>query len=338
MKNSNAMRSLWLFIFCIIGPSVARGDLLVGSWQTDSIRRYDDSGLYLGDFVPATSGGLDLPDGMDFGADGNLYVASSNSNQVLRYDGKSGAFIDAFINSGLNGPGNLQFGPDGLLYVCNKNLGQVLRFNPDDGSLESVFASGGGLINPVGLLWKDGLLYVSDFSAGVIRRYDAKSGDFADNFANVPSPLILNLDSSGNVLVSSHSSSNILRFDGKGNPLGSFLNGGPVSCPVGHLFDGNGELWVASWQNHRLLRYNAQNGNYIGEFSSGFGLFLPNDLLRFPKLISGDVNQDGVADLLDIAPFVQLLSQGGFQAEADINGDGVVDLLDIAPFVELLSG
>ena len=52
----------------------------------------------------------------------------------------------------------------------------------------------------------------------------------------------------------------------------------------------------------------------------------------------GDVNGDGTIDLLDVAPFVELLVDGGFQIEADINEDGVVDLLDVGPFVDLLMG
>jgi hypothetical protein len=39
-----------------------------------------------------------------------------------------------------------------------------------------------------------------------------------------------------------------------------------------------------------------------------------------------------------VAPFVDLLSAGGFQAEADVNLDGSVNLLDVGPFVELLAG
>ena len=54
-------------------------------------------------------------------------------------------------------------------------------------------------------------------------------------------------------------------------------------------------------------------------------------------VLHGDVNLDGVVNLLDVAPFVSVLSSGSFQAEADINKDGVVDLLDVAPFVDLLS-
>ena len=51
----------------------------------------------------------------------------------------------------------------------------------------------------------------------------------------------------------------------------------------------------------------------------------------------GDINGDGLINLIDVAPFVNLLNAGIFQLEADINQDGVVDLLDIAPFVDLLS-
>ncbi len=52
----------------------------------------------------------------------------------------------------------------------------------------------------------------------------------------------------------------------------------------------------------------------------------------------GDVNLDGEVNLLDVQPFVDLLTSGSYQAEADINQDGVVNLLDVQPFVDLLSG
>ncbi len=57
-----------------------------------------------------------------------------------------------------------------------------------------------------------------------------------------------------------------------------------------------------------------------------------------PEFVLGDINQDGVIDLLDVAPFVDLIVSGEFQSEADLNGDGVVNLQDVAPFVDLLTG
>lgn len=54
-------------------------------------------------------------------------------------------------------------------------------------------------------------------------------------------------------------------------------------------------------------------------------------------VLLGDVNLDGEVNLLDVAPFIDVISQGIFQAEADTNQDGIVNLLDVGPFVTLLS-
>ena len=61
------------------------------------------------------------------------------------------------------------------------------------------------------------------------------------------------------------------------------------------------------------------------------------DVVSIP-VIPGDVNGDGVVDGLDIQPFVDLLTGGGYQAEADINSDAVVDGLYIQPFVDIITG
>jgi hypothetical protein len=45
-----------------------------------------------------------------FGPDGNLYVASMNTNQILRYDGHTGAFLGVFAaGAGVDGPTYLLF-------------------------------------------------------------------------------------------------------------------------------------------------------------------------------------------------------------------------------------
>ena len=53
-------------------------------------------------------------------------------------------------------------------------------------------------------------------------------------------------------------------------------------------------------------------------------------------ILLGDVNRDEVVNFLDIAPFIALLTAGGFQAEADIDQSNTVTFLDIAPFISLL--
>lgn len=50
----------------------------------------------------------------------------------------------------------------------------------------------------------------------------------------------------------------------------------------------------------------------------------------------GDVDGNGMVELLDVAPFVDAVLTNTFVCEADTNEDDVVDLLDVAPFVDIL--
>ena len=51
----------------------------------------------------------------------------------------------------------------------------------------------------------------------------------------------------------------------------------------------------------------------------------------------GDANINGVVDFLDIAPFIALLENNTFIAQADTNLDGFVNFLDISPFIAILN-
>ncbi|MCK6445264.1 MAG: NHL repeat-containing protein [Planctomycetes bacterium] len=65
------------------------------------------------------TGGLDAPTGLTFGPDGKLYVASGNTDSVLRYDAATGAFVDVFVAPGAGGsdfPTFLAFRPDAAVY------------------------------------------------------------------------------------------------------------------------------------------------------------------------------------------------------------------------------
>ncbi len=94
------------------------GHLYVASMDNARIVKYDGTtGAFLGLFVtddPATgadeTGGLNQPHGIAFGVGGDLYVTSFGTNNVLRYDGQTGAFKEIFATgSGLLQPTHLVF-------------------------------------------------------------------------------------------------------------------------------------------------------------------------------------------------------------------------------------
>ena len=75
-----------------------------------------------------------------------LLVGNVTTDQVLRYDGTTGAFLDAFVaagSGGLDGPQGLVFGPDGALYVSSAATGQVLRYNGTTGAFLDAFVAAG---------------------------------------------------------------------------------------------------------------------------------------------------------------------------------------------------
>jgi len=191
---------------------VASGDKPGNSAEptASAVLRYDGiTGAFIDKFVgdnPNTAadetGGLSRPYGLAFGPDGNFYVSSFLSDQILRYNGKTGQFIDVFASGnqqagGLNGPNGLLFAPDGNLYVTTQGSvardgkadysasfpSQVLRYNPQTGQ-SSIFASpdpsprSQGFTSLLGMAIgpADGDLYVSDF-ANDIRRYNLKTGE-----------------------------------------------------------------------------------------------------------------------------------------------------------------
>jgi DNA-binding beta-propeller fold protein YncE len=82
-----------------------------------------------------------------FGPDGNLYVSGYFFDNVVRFDGVSGASMGVFA-SDIIGANGLAFGPDGNLYVAAQVGNSILRFNGSNGALIDTFADVNG---PIGI-------------------------------------------------------------------------------------------------------------------------------------------------------------------------------------------
>ncbi len=110
------------------------------------------------------------PGGLEFGPNGNLFVVSYYTAQVLEYDGNTGAFITAFVTNGSGGlsfPSDLAFGPNGDLLVTStanshppSPFNQVLDY-AKDGTFVAPFVSAdsGGLNVPTYLTFGPSVLF-----------------------------------------------------------------------------------------------------------------------------------------------------------------------------------
>jgi hypothetical protein len=90
---------------------------------------------------------------MAYGADGSLYVAGNVSDNVVRFNGSTGAFQNVFA-SGIDGANGLAFGPDGNLYVASEFGAKIERFSGANGGFIDSFANVAA--SPIGILFDVG--------------------------------------------------------------------------------------------------------------------------------------------------------------------------------------
>ena len=187
--------------------------------------------------VPVTRAGSEKEQTRDHGEDDDfaLYVSSGGTDNVLAYDGETGAFERKFArHGGLIEPEGIAFGRDGNLYVSSRS-NAVLRYDGETGKFIDVFASGHGLVDPAGI---------------------AFGGPGNDLFVSSG----LTDDGRGN---------QILRFDGTtGAFKGVFITAGlgGLNEAEGMAFGPNGNLLIASELGNAVLEYDGTTGAFVREF------------------------------------------------------------------------
>ncbi len=241
----------------IMGVATILNDDAAISISNSSATEGDAKIRYFDDFVSMQSQ-LGGGKAAAFGPDGNLYISGRFTNDVQKYDGKTGAYIGQVIPSGsfgLHAPFGLTFGPDGNLYVGGSFSNNVLRYNMTTRVIDEFVSASSGLQNPIGLAFDTaGNLYVGNSGGSNVTRYQGPNGFIPG--APLPAP-----GHTGAVFV----------------PQGS----GGLNSAKGLTIGPDGNLYVCSWGTNSVIRYNPVTGAYIDTFiapGSG-GLTGPNGLL-----------------------------------------------------------
>jgi hypothetical protein len=133
------------------------GEMLVALRDTSEVLHYAlPDPLPTKVLVAPGAGGLDRPRGMAIGPDGNLYISSSNTDSILRFDIQTGDFLDTFVATGAGGldaPARVVFGPDDNLYVVSAGTESVLRYDGATGAFLDVFISDPAVAGPYELVY-----------------------------------------------------------------------------------------------------------------------------------------------------------------------------------------
>ncbi len=262
--------------------------VFVSSRGTHSVKRYDGTtGVFQGDFVPSSTGGLNTTQEVVFGPDGHLYVSGRFTNAILKFDGQTGAFLGPFTSGYvLDEPTKFTFGPDSLLYVSQwgQQKSAVVRFDAETGAFVDEFTP--DLNQGMDHAWDAaGTLYVVSFGSRDVRRFDAQ-GNLIDVFigpAILPGPVNLWFGEGGDLFVMDWQTGVVKRFDGEtGAFKANFITG--LTRAEGFTIGPDGLLYICDWQQNRINRYDPDTGAFIDTFISGSGLIQPNSLVFGPAM------------------------------------------------------
>jgi sugar lactone lactonase YvrE len=235
-----------------VGPD---GNVYVSDPNQNIIFRYDGAtgaplpapGQTGAVFVSAGAGGLSNARGIAFGSDGNLYVSSCGTSQILEYQGPAGSSPGAFMRVfvpivNASNPQDLTFGPDGNLYVglIDGGISAYGQINRYDGSTGAPIGNGvfvqlasGGLavpheivFDPQGTnMWVASTGVFQNSSSGgpigEVLRYQGPNGlspgAYVEAYitagqAGYRIPVGLARDAAGNLYVSERDTANVTRF------------------------------------------------------------------------------------------------------------------------------
>jgi len=237
------------------------------------MRRFS-SGIALG--VAVTFFGL-----LDVAGAADLLVSSSLNDRVLRFNGTTGAVVNAFVteaSGGLNGPAGLAFGPGTQLHVAAGAANSVLRYDGVTGASIGSFATS-GVSTPAGMVFgRDGHLYVASRLDHRVVRYDGTTGALLGDFVAAGSgtlsePAGIAFGPDGHLHVASFANDRVLRYDGvTGAFIGTFATNVQLDGPEGIAFGADGHLYAASFNNNRVLRFNGTSGAFMNAFvAAGLG-------------------------------------------------------------------
>ncbi len=275
-------------------PMAMASDMLVSNWNTHSVLAFDGAdGGFIEALIPSGAGGLSRAHSVRQGPDGNLYVTSNGTDEVLRYaaDGTPlGAFVTAG-SGGLDGPADAAFGPDQNLYVSSIGQSMVLRYDGTTGAFIDTFVTvgSGGLSGGENIQFgPDQNLYVCSANNNTVKQYDGASGTFLSTYVAAGNGLTQPHDMAflpnGHLLVASFAGGNpIIEYD----EFGVFDRilvppGMGLTSPHGLAIGPDGEVYATSFNTNRVLRFRTSDGQPLGVFASGNGLGGPTFVTFVP--------------------------------------------------------
>ncbi len=202
--------------------------------------------------------GLNPPDSLAVDTAGNVYVADSGNNRVLKLAAGSSTPTELQFTK-LKHPGGVAVDTAGAVYVVDSGHDRVLKLA--DGSNDQTKLPFADLDDPAGVaVDAAGTVYVADAGNNqVVKLAAGADSQTTLPFAGLSLPSCVAVDAAGNLYVADNGNNRVLKLAaGADAPTALTFTG--LSSPQEVAVDIAGNLYVADYGNNRVLKLTAGSG------------------------------------------------------------------------------
>ena len=221
-------------------------------------------------FLPAAesiaSTGSVAPTGVAVDGAGNVYIADSYNNRVIKETPSGAGYVQSVILN-IQGPLGVAVDGAGNLYVADED-NQVLKETLSGGSYTAtvVAPNGSSLLQPQGVA-VDGIgnVYIADSQNNRVLKETPSNGAYLESVVSTSTlrdPLGVAVDPAGNVYVADTSNQRVLKETPSGNGYAESTVDASLNQPFGVAVDGVGDVYIADFSNNAVYRETPSQGTY----------------------------------------------------------------------------
>ena len=191
--------------------------------------------------------GLNLAQGIAVDQSGNIYIADSKNNQVLKVTPSAGGYTQSVVASALGGPSGVAVDGNGNVYIADTANNRVLMETPSAGSYTQSVVTG-ALSQPMGVAADAyGNVYIADTGNNRVLMETPSAGSFVQGSigSGLAAPNGVAVDGGGNVYIADGGNKRVLReqLEETSYAQTTVLSG--PNQPTSVAVDSNGHVFIS---------------------------------------------------------------------------------------------
>ena len=214
--------------------------------------------------VPTSS--LAYPYGVAADASGDVYIAESGRNQVLKETLSGKSYTESIVASGLSSPDSVAVDGNGNVYIADTLNSRVLKETLSGGSYTQSIV-GSGLLNPRGVAVDgSGNVYISDSGNSRVLKETLSGGIYTQSTiptSSLSNQVAIAVDGNGNVYIADTFNIQVLKETLSGGSYTESTIGSGFSAPIGVTVDGGGNVYISDSHLLQVFKETVSGSGYI---------------------------------------------------------------------------